>query len=125
MHLAVRAVRPSTGGIDPAHAIDIDLVLQNQSDKVFTYRGGSPSQPVFSFQYLTEVARIRPMYIMCGTGLRDVSLAPGETVALTVSAHTPNRLQRVRIGIASTTDRFILWSPIIDPATGHFGPSAD
>ena len=115
MSLSVLELRESE------HGLDVELILRNDSTVPLTYSGYSLSQPVFSHQYLTRVAWVSPVYLLCGTGLQEVSLRPGEQVKVMARAYAPNRLQRLRIGIASATDRYVVWSPIIDPATRRVG----
>ena len=114
MALNVTAVRETKDGLE------VDLELINESERPFRYHGYSQTQPVFSHQYLTDKAWIRPILVMCGTGLMDVEIGPRERVNLQATAYTKNRLQRLRIGIVSNDGA--VWSPVIDPATLKAGP---
>ena len=115
MSLSVVAVRPSEDGVD------IDLRLENESEADLSYSGYSPSQPVVTYQYLTDAAWVQPIHLICGTGLQEATLRKGEHVAFVAKAYAPNRLRRLRVGVASTTGKYVVWSPVIDPATLRAG----
>jgi len=110
--ISVVAVRPAGRG-----ELEIELEIRNASARPFSYTGYSTAQPVFVYEYLSDVAWVRPVYLMCGYGLQTVTLAPGDSISTTARVYARNRLQRLRVGIRSVDHDFVLWSTVIDPVT--------
>jgi hypothetical protein len=66
---------------------------------------------------------VQPLFIYCGTGLTTAKVAPRERVTMSARVLSPNRLRRIRVGIRSAADDYVVWSPVIDLASGKWGPA--